>query len=101
MLKTTDKGFTYLPVTYQNCINWGGLSVCDFCNTPFINGYLVFVLNSCICPVCFHDWLERQQHYSEEDIAYDLNYQTECQDSWYKYHIEKGGDTDESTGMVN
>lgn len=89
-LQKTIRGFTYLPVTYHNCINWGGFSVCDFCNTPFNEGYLVFVLNSCICPNCFNDWLIRQREYSDEDVAYDLAFQEANQEPWYDYHIKHG-----------
>ena len=82
----TRTGYTYLPVLPQHILNWGGLGVCDFCNTNIITqGYLVFVLNSCVCPRCFHAWLSRALIYEE-----DLQYQQECQDYWYNYHIING-----------
>jgi hypothetical protein len=79
-------GYTYLPVSYYHVLNWGGLGLCDDCNTPLTDGgYLVFVLNRCLCPQCFHEWLARAISYEE-----DLQYQQEHQDNWYNYHIIHG-----------
>lgn len=55
-LQKTLRGFTYLPVTRQDCLSWGGFGVCDFCNQNMQHGYLVHVLNSCICSRC--EWIE-------------------------------------------
>lgn len=79
-LQKTPRGFTYLPVTRQDCLSWGVFGVCDFCNQNMQHGYLVHVLNSCICSRC--EWIERSSHYPQEDVDYDLQYQTE----WYKWH---------------
>lgn len=83
----TDKrtGYTYLPVTREHCYNWGGWAVCDHCNQEFFEGYLVFVLNGCLCPSCFHDWIKRAKIYKE-----DLQYQQEHSQAWYDYHIKHG-----------
>ncbi len=91
MIKTTNKGFTYLPVSYLHCLNWGGFAVCDLCNTPFEEGYLVFILNSCLCPSCFSDWEFRQSHYPDDDVIQDLAFQEANQTPWYDRHIKKGG----------
>lgn len=93
-MQKTNRGFTYLPVTYRDCFSWDGFAVCDFCNTPFQQGYLVFILNSCLCSECMADWLKNQQSYSDEDVKEDLAYQEANQDAWYKYHMDKmkGGD---------
>lgn len=93
-MQKTSRGFTYLPVTQDDCFSWGGFAICDHCNTPFEHGYLVFILNSAVCPNCMTDWLERQDHYSDEDIREDLAFQEAYQDEWYAYHINKmkGGD---------
>lgn len=87
----TDKrtGYTYLPVTLPHILNWGGLGLCDDCNTHLTDGgYLVFVLNRCLCPQCFHEWISRADIYEE-----DLEYQQAHQDSWYNYHITHGNIT--------
>ena len=88
-LQTTPQGFTYLPVTRENCLNWGGFGVCDSCNQNMMHGYLVHVLNSCICSRCLNEWIERSSHYSKEDIEHDLRYQQENQDAWYKWHTDR------------
>ena len=93
-MKTTRRGFTYLRVTDKDCISWGGYAVCDDCNINFKEGYLVFVLNSCICKECFDEWEQRTLSTSSEDVAYDLDYQSKYQDDWYDYHKQfiEGGD---------
>lgn len=88
-LQTTPRGFTYMPVTYRDCINWGGFGVCDSCNQNMQYGYLVHVLNSCICSRCLNEWIERSSHYPQEDVDYDLHYQQENQDAWYKWHTDR------------
>lgn len=88
-LETTPRGFTYMPVTYQDCLSWGGFGVCDSCNQNMQYGYLVFVLNSCICSRCLNEWIERSSHYPQEDVDYDLNYQQQHQTEWYKWHTDR------------
>ena len=84
-LSKTPQGYTYLPVKRNHMLNWGGLAVCDYCNADMEQGYLVYILNSCICPDCFNDWVKRAQTYTE-----DLNMQDEYQDEWYCHHINFG-----------
>ena len=88
-MQTTSRGFTYLPVSSDDCLSWGGFAVCDYCNASFEQGYLVFILNSCICPECMADWLTRQQSYTDDDVKQDLAFQEANQDEWYAYHINK------------
>ena len=86
-LCTTPRGFTYLPVSYLDCLSWGGFGICDFCNQNMQHAYLVFVLNSCICSKCFNEWIERSKSYPQEDVDYDLHIQEQYQDAWYKRHL--------------
>ncbi len=88
-MQKTNRGFTYLPVSSKQCISWGGFAVCDFCNTPFEEGYLVFILNSCLCPNCMSGWLKRQRKYPKKDVQQDLAYQEAHQDAWYNWHLDK------------
>lgn len=81
----TRTGYTYLPVERHHMLNWGGLAVCDYCNQNMMHGYLVFVLNSCICSRCLNEWLARATIYPE-----DLQFQHVNQDYWYEYHIRHG-----------
>lgn len=83
----TDKrtGYTYLPVEHRHMLNWGGFGVCDYCNQNMMHGYLVFVLNSCICSRCLNEWLDRANIYPE-----DLAFQEANQQQWYDWHIQHG-----------
>lgn len=78
-------GYTYLPVEHHHILNWGGLAICDHCNQNMPYGYLVFILNSCICPTCFDEWLARATIYED-----DLQLQRIHQGYWYEYHIRHG-----------
>ena len=89
-MKKTPQGYTYLPVHSHHIYNWGGLGVCDDCNQNLTHGgYLVFILNRCICADCLNEWIERSSHYPQEDVDYDLNYQQQHQADWYKWHTDR------------
>lgn len=89
-LYKTPQGFTYLPVCAHHIFNWGGLGVCDTCNQNIQYGYLVFVLNRCVCSKCLNEWIERCKSSKKEDIIYDLYQQDLHSKPWYDYHIEAG-----------
>lgn len=84
-LSKTPQGYTYLPVHLSHILNWGGLGLCDLCNQNIQHGYLVFVLNKCICSRCLNEWIERANVYPE-----DLAYQKENQLFFYDWHIQHG-----------
>lgn len=86
----TPQGFTYLPVSSHHIFNWGGLSVCDSCNQNMQHGYLVYILNSCICSHCLNEWIERCKTSNKEDLVYDLYQQDLYSKAWYDYHIKAG-----------
>lgn len=77
----TDKGYSYVKCTKEDCLNWGGLAICDNCNKNFEEGYLVYVLNSALCPECFEDWIKRSVQYEE-----DLRLQKRNHINYYKSH---------------
>ena len=81
-IETTEQGYYYAKVSNTECINWGGLGVCDLCGKPFIEGYLTFVLGNCICEDCFKDWLSRAKVYEE-----DLEFQEEVSERWFKNYF--------------
>lgn len=83
MYKYTKQGYSYLPVTREEMLSWGGLAVCDSCNQNMSHGYLIYILNSCYCARCFNEWQERAHHYPE-----DLQLQERYQDKWYQYHLQ-------------
>lgn len=62
----TDKGYSYIKCTKEDCLNWGGLAICDDCSKSFEEGYLVYVLNRALCPECFNDWIKRSVGYEED-----------------------------------
>lgn len=76
-------GYNYVPVTKKQCIDWGGLAVCDNCNKTFKSGVLVFVLYDCLCCICFEEWRSRASIYPE-----DLQMQKLCSEEWYRRHFD-------------
>lgn len=81
-IKYTDKGYSYIECTKKDCLNWGGMSICDYCGR-FMNThvYLIFVLGQAYCPDCFREWLKRSEKYEE-----DLKLQEQNHERWYKAH---------------
>lgn len=77
----TDKGYSYVKCTKEDCFSWGGLAICDDCSNNFEEGYLIYVLNRALCHKCFEDWLKRSVKYDD-----DLYLQKENHISYYKAH---------------
>lgn len=51
---------SYIEVNTHEIFGWGGICKCDYCNRDIVDkGYLVFLLNSCICEECFSDIVRR------------------------------------------
>ena len=90
-IKYTDRGFSYVEVTPQEVIDWGGYCICDHCNGQFENEnmYLSFVLADTFCKDCWEHILERQKHSSQEDVDHDLAIQKENSLDWYRYHLDR------------
>lgn len=79
-LSYTDKGYSYIKCTREDCLNWGGAAICDNCNKHMEGDvYLIFVLGRALCKECFDEWLENAIGYKE-----DLEYQNETHLKWYK-----------------
>ena len=85
-IKYTPEGFSYVDVTLLDCLNWGGMGICNSCNKMHKDLKLIFVLTDTYCEKCFNDFLERSKHMSKEDIEYDLNVQKQYDIKWYKEH---------------
>lgn len=47
----------------------GGYGLCDMCNTPNKEMFLIPVLNSAMCLQCYEDWNKRAIFY-EDDIPF-------------------------------
>lgn len=69
------KGFKVIKVTLNDCLNWGGLGICDWCNECIGEyGYYVAVLNSVMCEKCYLEWYERAKNYPEDKRIEDGNF---------------------------
>lgn len=87
-LQYTDKGYSYIKCTKEDCFKWGGMAICDYCNKPmFEEVYLIFILGSAYCPKCFPEWVRR----SEKDEE-DLYLQKQNHERWYLAHGFKTND---------
>ena len=83
-LQYTPEGYSYVVVNRDECVKWGGFGICDFCGEEFEEGYLSFVLASCICPNCFKDFRKRRTIHTS-----DLELQKFHHESWYSYHLDR------------
>lgn len=84
-IKYTPRGFSYVDVSLKECLNWGGLGICDGCGTgPHKELKLIWVLHDTYCPKCFKEWVERQKEYSDEDVLHDLILQKEHDKQYYE-----------------
>lgn len=82
---TTNNGYSGYKVAYRDILNWGGYGVCDHCNSDMkLGGYLVYVLNSCVCPSCFNEWQKDSKLYKE-----DLELDKQNSEEWYNNHLKK------------
>ena len=72
MAKIIDnpKGFKVIETSMTECIDMGGMAVCDNCNQCSDKGYLIAVLNSWFCPQCYNEWMEEAVRY-EDDVIYE------------------------------
>lgn len=81
-IKYTDKGYSYVECTENDCYNWGGIAICDYCNEKMNEKiYLIFVLGMAFCPKCFHEWQKDSYRYEN-----DIKFQKENHIRWYKNH---------------
>lgn len=67
-----EKGFKVIEVSISE-INkaFGGLGICDNCNSASFTHKYIAVLNSCYCPKCYEDWNKRSIYYPQ-----DINVET-------------------------
>ena len=68
MIKFKNKvGWTVYRISAAECYSFGGLAICDDCNTFCPKGgYLVPVLNHFMCDKCYNDWNNRCKFYPED-----------------------------------
>lgn len=80
-IEYTKQGYSYIRCTKEDCFNWGGASICDDCNEPMEEIYLIFVLGEALCKKCFEKWKKQSKKYEE-----DLKLQEQNHIAWYKAH---------------
>lgn len=85
-IKYTPQGFSYIDVTLEECINWGGYGVCNGCGQIHDRLKLIWVLTDTYCEKCFNEWLKRSENMDKEDIDHDLALQKDNDIKWYEYH---------------
>ena len=86
-IKYTRQGFSYVDVSLEEILNWGGYGVCTSCDKVLCSKMkLIYVLHDTLCLRCFNEWLERCKTYTKEDIKYDLKIQKYYHIDWYKAH---------------
>ena len=67
------KCFKVIECSLAECIEFGGLGICDHCNSKSDIGYYVAVINSWICKECYDKFMLRAVRYNE-DIAIENKY---------------------------
>ena len=71
----TPQGYSYIQVTTKDCLEWGGLTICDDCNNPINDdGHLIYILNRVYCKKCFEDWCHRATKYSDDIMLQKQNH---------------------------
>lgn len=80
---------SYVEVNTLEILLWGGYGICDLCNREIhYRGYLIYLLNNCICEKCFKEIESRYKNRNVDE--HDLKLQKENQISFYKYHLQGG-----------
>lgn len=69
--------FLVIETSLKECLDWGGIGICDNCATPHpTKGYYVAVLNLWLCPKCYQEWKIRAKWYKEDEPIEIRNYNT-------------------------
>ncbi len=83
-IQYTPKGYSYVDVTLEECLNWGGLGICSMCDEVHEELKLIWAIGDTYCNKCFNEWLKRQKMYSQNDIEYDLRLQKQNDKRYYE-----------------
>lgn len=70
-----EKGFKVIEVSLTECVQWGGLGICDSCGNASFKGYYVAVLNQMFCENCYKKWCERAIYYPEDSRIEERNFE--------------------------
>ena len=70
------KGFKVIEVSCVECVEWGGLGICDNCNDSLLSGGIyVAVLNRVFCPKCYEEWMTYAVYYPEDSRVEKKNFE--------------------------
>lgn len=70
-----EKGFLVIEVSASECAEvFGGMGICDSCNSFDLKGYYIAVLNCWYCQKCYKEWIERAKRYNEDIEIEERNY---------------------------
>ena len=83
-IKYTPKGYSYVDVNLEECLNWGGLGICAMCDEIKEDLKLIWAIGDVYCDECFVRWLERQQKYLKSNIEHDIKLQEENDKNFYE-----------------
>lgn len=68
--------FLVIEVSGNECLSFGGMAICDFCNNTAAKGYYIAVINSWYCPECFEAWKKRAHWYQQDALIEMRNFKT-------------------------
>lgn len=69
--------FLVIETSLKECLDWGGIGICDNCTTLHPNkGYYIAVLNQWLCPKCYEIWKLSAKWYPEDEHIEIRNYNT-------------------------
>ena len=79
---------SYIEVNMYEIYDWGGICKCDNCNRDIVDkGYLIFLLNSCICEECFSNIVRR---YRDINLSHDdKSIQSYLHSDFYKNYLNR------------
>lgn len=74
-IENNDKGFKVIKTSLIEMASVYGISaICDSCNNPDFEGYLICVLNQWFCPKCYNEWLGRAKNYPDDRAIEERNF---------------------------
>lgn len=62
----SNKGFKLIECSIAETTNFGGMGICDRCNSASFKGMIIPVLNHWYCPECFEEWHRTAENYPDD-----------------------------------
>lgn len=70
----SKKDFKLIECSMGETTKFGGMAICDSCNSSDFTGVVICVLNSWYCKKCFDDWHKRAIYYPEDSRTEERNF---------------------------